>query len=132
MKRTIRHATWFWIGGCLLVCCKPQAYVAHTKGYRINAKGYDSKSQDERIRMLVIHYTVGDTKASISELTQGPVSVHYLITDRFREPIYQLVREDKRAWHAGVSYWRGRTNVNDVSVGIEIVNPGATKWSVIP
>ena len=123
VNRKITYAVSFWV--CLLVvCCKPQAYVARLKDYKVNAKKYNAKSQDERIRMVVMHYTVGDTKSSISTLTQGPVSAHYLITDRFGEPIYQLVRADKRAWHAGVSYWRGRTNINDVSIGIEIVNPG--------
>ncbi|MEH0007099.1 MAG: hypothetical protein V6Z82_00040 [Flavobacteriales bacterium] len=89
VNRSITYAVSFWV--CLLViCCKPQAYVAPLKDYEINAKKYNAKSQDERIRMVVMHYTVGDTKSSTSTLTQGPVSAHYLITDRFGEPIYQL------------------------------------------
>lgn len=114
VNRKITYAVSFWV--CLLVIgCKPQAYVARLKDYKINAKKYNAKSQDERIPMVVIHYTAGDTKSSISTLTQGRVSAHYLITDRFGELIYQLVRSDKRAWQAGVSYWRGRTNIDDVS-----------------
>ena len=37
-----------------------------------------------------------------------------------------MVPEERRAWHAGRSYWRGHTSVNDDSIGIELVNPGHT------
>lgn len=91
-----------------------------------------SLAQNERIRFLVFHYTAVDNATSLRLLTGKNVSAHYLISDRVdsrtREPIvYRLVSEEKRAWHAGVSNWNGRVNLNDSSVGIEIVNPGFTE-----
>jgi N-acetylmuramoyl-L-alanine amidase len=50
------------------------------------------------------------------------VSAHYLIDED--GTVTRLVAEDKRAWHAGRSYWRGITDINSASVGIELVNPG--------
>ena len=52
----------------------------------------------------------------------GQVSAHYLVETDGR--IFALVPEDKRAWHAGVSSWEGETNINQRSIGIEIVNGG--------
>lgn len=50
------------------------------------------------------------------------VSAHYLVEED--GTVVSLVPDELRAWHAGVSWWRGRANLNDVSIGIEIVNPG--------
>ena len=50
------------------------------------------------------------------------VSAHYCIDENGL--IFSLVDEGKRAWHAGESYWRGETDINSRSIGIEIVNPG--------
>ncbi len=50
------------------------------------------------------------------------VSAHYCIEED--GTVHRLVREDRRAWHAGKSYWRGVTDINSASVGIELVNPG--------
>jgi N-acetylmuramoyl-L-alanine amidase len=50
------------------------------------------------------------------------VSSHYVVDED--GAIFRLVPEDRRAWHAGVSYWRGHTALNGRSIGIEIVNPG--------
>lgn len=88
-----------------------------------------AKAYNERIRFLIMHYTALDDNQSIKELTNGNVSAHYLIP-KYYEPahgqpvVLQLVDENKRAWHAGVSSWNGRNNLNDTSIGIEIVNPG--------
>lgn len=88
-------------------------------------KKYSSKSFDERIKFLILHFTAQDFPTSL-KLLQNQVSVHYLISDNPVE-ILQLVDESKRAWHAGVSSWAGRTNLNDTSIGIEIVNLDGNK-----
>ena len=53
---------------------------------------------------------------------EAKVSSHYLVEEDGR--IFSLVAEERRAWHAGVSFWKGETDVNGRSIGIEIVNPG--------
>ena len=62
--------------------------------------------------------------AALNRLTdpEAKVSSHYMVTED--GTVIRLVGEDRRAWHAGKSYWRGITDVNAASVGIEIVNPG--------
>ena len=99
----------------------------------INNQSYRSKkSYNSRIRFLVFHYTAGNFASSISALTGPSVSAHYLIPD-FTDPgylkagfeasqIFNLVDENQRAWHAGVSSWGNRSNLNDTSIGVEIVN----------
>ncbi len=90
-----------------------------------------AKSQDSRAQFLILHYTAIDNPKSLRVLTQDAVSSHYLVTDggkdddSFPKPrIYQLVDENRRAYHAGVSYWKGFTQLNASSIGIEIVNLG--------
>lgn len=81
--------------------------------------------RDAPISMLVLHYTgMQDAASAISRLRDpdAKVSAHYLIAEDGQ--ILRMVAEDKRAWHAGRSYWRAISNVNSVSVGIELVNPG--------
>jgi len=75
--------------------------------------------------MLVLHYTGMETgEAALERLRseEASVSSHYLVEEDGR--IFRLVPEERRAWHAGVSFWRGERNVNHASIGIEIVNPG--------
>lgn len=77
------------------------------------------------VTMIVLHYTgMADAAGAIARLTdpEAKVSSHYLIAEDGQ--IVRLVDESKRAWHAGRSYWRGATDINSASVGIEIVNPG--------
>ncbi|GAB3481147.1 N-acetylmuramoyl-L-alanine amidase [Azotobacter salinestris] len=91
-------------------------------GPRIDTR-YSSRSQDSRVQYIVLHYTSEDLPGSLHQLTQGEVSSHYLI-DAKPATIYRLVEEDRRAWHAGNSQWRGRTWLNANSIGIELVNLG--------
>lgn len=87
-----------------------------------------SPNWDERaapVTMIVLHYTgMEDADGAIARLTDAAakVSAHYLVHEDGR--VLRMVAEDKRAWHAGKSHWRGATDINSASIGIEIVNPG--------
>jgi N-acetylmuramoyl-L-alanine amidase len=75
--------------------------------------------------MIVLHYTgmrTGEGAEAWLCAPEAQVSSHYLVHEDGR--IVQMVRESDRAWHAGKSFWRGVTDVNSHSIGIEIVNPG--------
>jgi N-acetylmuramoyl-L-alanine amidase len=81
-------------------------------------------SQDSRVRFIVIHYTAAGNTGSLLTLSRGDVSAHYLVMDSHPVKVYQLVAEDRNAWHAGKSSWYGHTSINNASIGIEIVNAG--------
>jgi N-acetylmuramoyl-L-alanine amidase len=87
-----------------------------------------SPNFDERkqpISILVLHYTgMVDGPSAIERLCDpsSKVSCHYLVEEDGR--ILRMVPEEKRAWHAGQSYWRGHQDINSCSIGIEMVNPG--------
>ena len=87
-----------------------------------------SPNHDERalpISMIVLHYTGMHTAAAAIERLCDPaakVSAHYLVEED--GIVHTMVDEARRAWHAGRSHWRGVTDVNSASIGIEIVNPG--------
>jgi N-acetylmuramoyl-L-alanine amidase len=75
--------------------------------------------------MLILHYTGMKTAREAVDRLCDPearVSSHYVVDED--GTVLRLVPEDRRAWHAGVSYWRGHTVLNGRSIGIEIVNPG--------
>lgn len=75
--------------------------------------------------MIVLHYTGMETGAAAEAWLCDPaseVSAHYLVHENGRT--VQMVRESDRAWHAGKSSWRGQTDINSCSIGIEIVNRG--------
>ncbi len=77
------------------------------------------------ISMVVIHYTeMRDKDVALARLCdpESGVSAHYLIGKDGE--VVHLVDEDKRAWHAGVAYWRGHKDVNSASIGIELDHPG--------
>lgn len=91
-----------------------------------------SENYNSRVSVLVIHYTTADFEGSLNILTKpssNSVSSHYLVPDpsdetykKDRLDVYELVPESERAWHAGRSYWDGKSALNDHSIGIEIVN----------
>lgn len=88
-----------------------------------------ASSHSSRVRHLVLHYTDDGQARSLATLIGPRVSSHYLVPLPARyvggQPrVYQLVDETRRAWHAGASRWRDRSNINDTSIGIEIVNRG--------
>ncbi|MDQ2892602.1 MAG: N-acetylmuramoyl-L-alanine amidase [Pseudomonadota bacterium] len=87
-----------------------------------------SPNFDERllpITMIVLHYTgMIDGPSAIARLRDpaAKVSAHYVVEED--GTVIRMVDEADRAWHAGQSLWRGITDVNSASVGVEIVNPG--------
>ncbi len=75
--------------------------------------------------MIVLHYTGMPTGEAALERLRDPgakVSAHYLIEENGR--VFALVAEERRAWHAGVAFWKGERDINAVSIGVELVNPG--------
>ncbi|PLC53837.1 N-acetylmuramoyl-L-alanine amidase [Pollutimonas nitritireducens] len=87
-------------------------------------RSIQAKSQNSRVEFIVLHYTATGNEASLKILSEQNVSSHYLITNHPEPLVYQLVDENRRAWHAGDSEWFGRTDMNSGSIGIEIVNHG--------
>jgi N-acetylmuramoyl-L-alanine amidase len=82
-------------------------------------------ARDARIDILLLHYTGMQTaEEALARLTdaEAKVSSHYFVHEDGR--VEQLVSEARRAWHAGVSSWKGATDINARSIGIEIANPG--------
>ena len=94
--------------------------------YKVVHAYFPAVAQNFRQRFIILHYTALDHDRSVRVLTEQSVSSHYLVNDTDDKEIYQLVDENKRAYHAGVSEWRKMTNLNDTSIGIEIVNTGYT------
>lgn len=86
---------------------------------------FDERNCRRPVDMVVLHYTGMPTAAAaLQRMTdsQSKVSSHYMIDED--GTVYRLVSEDKRAWHAGLAFWRGVRDVNARSIGIELVNPG--------
>ena len=103
-----------------------QTTVRNIGKFQVDSSTYISRGKEERIKFIILHYTALDNVGSIRVLTGG-VSAHFIVFDEDDNKIYSLVPLEQRAWHAGVSAFRGRTNINDTSVGIEIVNDGIAK-----
>jgi N-acetylmuramoyl-L-alanine amidase len=97
-------------------------------GLRIQERAstnHGARDNPARIDMLVLHYTGMRSAAAALERLCDPlarVSAHYVVEEDGR--VWQLVAESRRAFHAGVSCWGGERDLNRVSIGVEIVNPG--------
>lgn len=77
------------------------------------------------IDILLLHYTgMESAEAALARLADpaAAVSAHYVVDED--GAVYAMVAEAERAWHAGVAAWAGAHDINDRSIGIEIVNPG--------
>ncbi|HVE07462.1 MAG TPA: N-acetylmuramoyl-L-alanine amidase [Paraburkholderia sp.] len=120
------RAALFCTAAALLAACTTTTI---DRGTYYADTSHQARYADTRIRFLVMHYTeIGETQ-SLNVLTHEPVSAHYVVPEAPRskngEPVvWQLVPEAQRAWHAGVSYWQGTTELNAASLGIENVNLG--------
>jgi N-acetylmuramoyl-L-alanine amidase len=82
--------------------------------------------------MVVLHYTgmqTGEEALSRLRDPSAKVSAHYVVEEDGR--VFRLVPEERRAWHAGASFWKGERDINAVSIGVEIVNPGH-EWGYRP
>lgn len=125
----------------LLVGCQ-STEILQRQGYLVDLR-YPARGAQPRIKVVVIHYTAEDFSSSLATLTQGNVSAHYLIPAQpplraGKGIVWQLVPENALAWHAGRSFWRGATRLNDTSIGIELVNSGyrrtltGLRWAPFP
>ena len=85
---------------------------------------YGLRRADTEIEFIILHYTAMSTEKSLDRLCDPvhEVSCHYLIDPS--GVCYHIVDDNKRAWHAGKSYWRGYHDLNSRSLGIELVNSG--------
>ncbi|QHM76065.1 N-acetylmuramoyl-L-alanine amidase AmiD [Mixta theicola] len=117
-----------WLLLTLLLAGCGSGGLQQRQGYSVDTR-HAALGARPRIKSVVIHYTAEDLPSSLATLTDNAVSVHYLIPahpsrHRGTPLILQLVPEEQLAWHAGASYWRGATRLNDTSVGVELVNAG--------
>lgn len=91
----------------------------------LDAPNVEPRRGARAVDMLILHYTGMESAEAAGDLLCSPtsgVSCHYLVEED--GAIIQMVPENLRAWHAGVSSWKGETDTNSRSVGIEIQNPG--------
>ena len=105
----------------LLSACAPMQTRTTVSISREASPNFDER----RPNLVIIHHTSDTTMEEAMHTLTSPVlkvSAHYLIG---RDgSIVQLVEENARAWHAGKSWWGGLTDINSVSLGIELDNNG--------
>lgn len=112
----------------VLAGCQTHKRYVDEGDYQIDLSS-TAVSRGERVRFLVLHYTAEDLDSSLETLTAEQVSAHYLVPAyppqvNGKPVVWRLVPESQAAWHAGASYWRGYSQLNATSVGIEQENPG--------
>ena len=98
-----------------------KVFASPHHGPRKHADGREDRNPD----MLILHYTgMPDAGQALQWLCNpvSNVSSHYFVFENGH--VLQLVPENRRAWHAGVSSWHGDNDINSCSIGIEIANPG--------
>ena len=117
-----------WRGGCRSAKSAP-AEPDHDIAPQIRTfarrRTTATRAAGKPVDMLILHYTgMPSAERALKWLCdpESGVSSHYFVFEDGR--IAQLVDEDRRAWHAGKSFWAGETDINSRSIGIEIANPG--------
>ena len=101
------------------------------KFLKIPSPNFD-KTQERPLKYIIIHYTgMKSQKVAIKKLQSkvAKVSTHYLISKK--GIVYQMVKDQHVAWHAGKSKWKNDKNLNLNSIGIELVNKGDEKFPSI-
>jgi len=120
------------MGGALLATLMLSA-CANLPARNPLAQWEPSPNQNKRgAQLIVIHFTSQDAvQQSLKTLktanSKGPVSAHYLIGSDGKR--YQLVSDDRRAWHAGAGHWGTISDVNSASIGIELDNDGQSPFA---
>ena len=109
-------------------------FKADQRGAKVRpSPNFGERKDGKKIHALILHYT-GMTTAKGAEdwlcADESQVSAHYLVHEDGH--VVQMVREFDRAWHAGASYWQGERDLNSVSIGIEIANPGHQGYADFP
>ena len=93
--------------------------------FEIKSPNFTVRKNNEKIDTIIIHYTgMENYKEALSRLcdNKAKVSAHYFINREGK--LWQLVEDNYVAWHAGISKWLQRVNLNETSIGIELCNPG--------
>ncbi|GBL24978.1 N-acetylmuramoyl-L-alanine amidase AmiD [Opitutia bacterium] len=85
-----------------------------------------AEPRKEPVTCLILHHTAGSLPSSL-EILQGKdpkhkVGVHYVVTDEPKPRVIRMVPENMSAYHAGKSAWGKLINLNQNSIGIEIIN----------
>ena len=92
---------------------------------------FGARAAGKAVDMVLLHYTGMPARPGLAmaeramrwlEDPRSEVSAHYVVDED--GGITQMVAEANRAWHAGKAFWQGETDINSVSIGIEIAHPG--------